>query len=64
MDFGQIVGELIGGNGVLLALAVFIIICVMLGVRIVPQSEKHVVETVRAAARRARAGHQLHRAVP
>lgn len=44
MDFGQVIGDLIGGNGVLLALAIFIILCVMLGVRIVPQSEKHVVE--------------------
>jgi regulator of protease activity HflC (stomatin/prohibitin superfamily) len=44
MDFGQLLGELIGGNAVVIAIAVFIIICVMLGVRIVPQSEKHVVE--------------------
>ncbi|MGB3176685.1 MAG: SPFH domain-containing protein [Albidovulum sp.] len=44
MDFEQVIGDLIGGNGVLLALAVFIILCVSLGVRIVPQSEKHVVE--------------------
>ncbi|MEZ5776731.1 MAG: SPFH domain-containing protein [Paracoccaceae bacterium] len=44
MDFGQVMGELIGGNGVLIALAIFIIICVLLGVRIVSQSEKHVVE--------------------
>jgi regulator of protease activity HflC (stomatin/prohibitin superfamily) len=44
MNFGQVIGDLIGGNGVLVALAVFIIVCVMLGVRIVPQSEKHVVE--------------------
>ena len=44
MDFGQALGEFIGGNGVILALAVFIIICIFLGVRIVPQSEKHVVE--------------------
>jgi regulator of protease activity HflC (stomatin/prohibitin superfamily) len=44
MDFGQLLGELIGGNAVVIAIAVFIIICVMLGVRVVPQSEKHVVE--------------------
>ena len=36
--------QLLGGNAVLIALAVFIIICIFLGVRVVPQSEKHVVE--------------------
>lgn len=36
--------QLLGGNAVFLAIAVFIILCVFLGVRIVPQSEKHVVE--------------------
>ncbi|AKS47503.1 SPFH domain, Band 7 family protein [Octadecabacter temperatus] len=35
---------LTGGNIVLLLLAAFIIICILLGVRIVPQSEKYVVE--------------------
>jgi len=35
---------LTGGNAVFLALAIFVILCVLLGVRIVPQSEKHVVE--------------------
>ncbi len=40
MDFQQF----IGGNAVYLAIAAFIIICIFLGVRIVPQSEKHVVE--------------------
>ncbi len=40
MDFNQ----LIGGNAVFLAIAAFIILCIWLGVRIVPQSEKHVVE--------------------
>jgi regulator of protease activity HflC (stomatin/prohibitin superfamily) len=34
----------IGGNAVWLAIAVFIIVCIFLGVRVVPQSEKHVVE--------------------
>ena len=34
----------LGGNAVYLAIAVFIILCIFLGVRIVPQSEKHVVE--------------------
>lgn len=33
-----------GQNAVLLAFAAFVILCVLLGVRIVPQSEKHVVE--------------------
>jgi regulator of protease activity HflC (stomatin/prohibitin superfamily) len=36
--------QILGGNAVFLAIAVFIILCVFLGVRIVPQSEKHVVE--------------------
>lgn len=36
--------DLVGGNAVLVALAIFIILCILLGVRIVPQSEKHVVE--------------------
>ena len=35
---------LFGGNAVFLAIAAFLILCVFLGVRIVPQSEKHVVE--------------------
>lgn len=33
-----------GGNGVVLAIALLIIVSIFLGVRIVPQSEKHVVE--------------------
>lgn len=33
-----------GGNAVWLVIALFIILCIWLGVRIVPQSEKHVVE--------------------
>ncbi|MCL4067667.1 SPFH/Band 7/PHB domain protein [Pseudomonas sp. GX19020] len=33
-----------GSNAVLVAIAVFVILCIFLGVRIVPQSEKHVVE--------------------
>ncbi len=44
MDYDYILSELFGGNLVLIALAVFIILCVFLGVRIVSQSEKHVVE--------------------
>ncbi len=35
---------LFGGSAVFLAIAAFIILCIFLGVRIVPQSEKHVVE--------------------
>ncbi len=35
---------LLGGDTIWLALAAFIILCIFLGVRIVPQSEKHVVE--------------------
>ncbi|MCB2093241.1 MAG: SPFH/Band 7/PHB domain protein [Rhodobacteraceae bacterium] len=44
MDIGQLLGSFIGANAVVIAIAVFIIVCVLLGVRIVPQSEKHVVE--------------------
>jgi len=44
MDGSGLIGELIGGNGAVLALALFLLLCVWLGVRIVPQSEKHVVE--------------------
>jgi regulator of protease activity HflC (stomatin/prohibitin superfamily) len=36
--------DFLGWNGVYLAIAVFIILSILLGVRIVPQSEKHVVE--------------------
>lgn len=44
MNGQDILSELLGGNLVVLLLAIFVIICVFLGVRIVPQSEKHVVE--------------------
>lgn len=44
MDNENAVSQLIGGNLVLLMLAAFIIISVFLGVRIVPQSQKYVVE--------------------
>ena len=40
----QIVTEFVGQNVVLLMLAVFIVVCILAGVRIVPQSEKFVVE--------------------
>src|SRR6056297_425911 len=40
----QIIGELLGGNLVVLLLALFIILCIFLAIRIVPQSEQHVVE--------------------
>ncbi|MCY1128177.1 SPFH/Band 7/PHB domain protein [Frigidibacter sp. RF13] len=36
--------EFTGGSAVFLVLALFILLCIWLGVRIVPQSEKHVVE--------------------
>ena len=44
MDIESVLSDLIGGNAVFLALAVFIIVCIFLGVKIVPQSEKFVVE--------------------
>lgn len=36
--------DFLGGNAIFLAIALFLILCIFLGVRIVPQSEKHVVE--------------------
>jgi regulator of protease activity HflC (stomatin/prohibitin superfamily) len=36
--------DFLGENAVFLAIAIFLILCIFLGVRIVPQSEKHVVE--------------------
>ena len=44
MDIENIIVNLMGGNIVLILLAAFIIICILVGVRIVPQSEKYVVE--------------------
>jgi len=38
------VESILGGNAVLLLFAGFVVVCILLGVRIVPQSEKHVVE--------------------
>ncbi|MCU4651490.1 SPFH/Band 7/PHB domain protein [Roseibacterium sp. SDUM158016] len=43
-DMDQLLSELIGGNLVILLLALFIILCIFLAIRIVPQSEQHVVE--------------------
>ena len=40
----QLLSALMGGNLVVLLLALFIILCLFLGIRIVPQSEQHVVE--------------------
>lgn len=44
MTFDQILADFVGPNLVFLLLAVFIIVCIVAGVRIVPQSEKYVVE--------------------
>jgi regulator of protease activity HflC (stomatin/prohibitin superfamily) len=44
MDLETVLIDLLSGNLTLLLLAGFILLCVMLGVRIVPQSEKFVVE--------------------
>ena len=44
MDIGTILSVIGGGGLTLLLLAAFIILCIYKGVRIVPQSEKHVVE--------------------
>ncbi|MFW5880967.1 MAG: SPFH/Band 7/PHB domain protein, partial [Roseicyclus sp.] len=40
----QLLSALAGGNLVVLLLALFIILCLFLAIRIVPQSEQHVVE--------------------
>ena len=40
----NVLPDLLGQNLVLVLLAVFIIVCILMGVRIVPQSEKYVVE--------------------
>ncbi len=44
MDLSELLTDLLGGNIVLLLLAGFVIACILLGVRIVPQSQKFVVE--------------------
>lgn len=40
----QLLAEILGGNIVILLFAVFIILSIFLAIRIVPQSEQHVVE--------------------
>ncbi|MGB3407406.1 MAG: SPFH domain-containing protein [Jannaschia sp.] len=44
MDIQQELLSWAGNNAVLIAFAIFVIVCILLGVRIVPQSEKYVVE--------------------
>ncbi|MDB4111486.1 SPFH/Band 7/PHB domain protein [Yoonia sp.] len=44
MPIENVLAEFLGANILYLLLAVFIIVCIMAGVRIVPQSEKYVVE--------------------
>ena len=44
MDFQQFITQFLGQNVFVILLALFIFICIFLGVRIVPQSEKFVVE--------------------
>ncbi len=44
MTFDQLAINFLSENAFIVLLAVFIIICILLGVRIVPQSEKFVVE--------------------
>ncbi|SMX46174.1 SPFH domain-containing protein [Actibacterium lipolyticum] len=44
MDLQSVLADLVGGNLVILLLAAFVILCILLGVRVVPQSEKYVVE--------------------
>ncbi|MCR8724248.1 SPFH/Band 7/PHB domain protein [Frigidibacter sp. SLM-1] len=44
MDWQEVLGGISGGSWAMIVLAIFIVVVVWLGVRIVPQSEKHVVE--------------------
>ncbi|MCB1347190.1 MAG: SPFH/Band 7/PHB domain protein, partial [Maritimibacter sp.] len=44
MSIEQLISQFLGANIILLLVAVFIILSVLLGVRIVPQSQKFVVE--------------------
>jgi regulator of protease activity HflC (stomatin/prohibitin superfamily) len=44
MDIEQELLSFLGANAVLIAIALFVILCIMLGVRIVPQSDKFVIE--------------------
>ncbi|MGB5559005.1 MAG: SPFH domain-containing protein [Paracoccaceae bacterium] len=44
MDYEQLIADFVGGNAVVLAVAALLIIVIFMGVKIVPQSEKHVVE--------------------
>ena len=44
MDIQQELLTFAGENAVIIAIALFVIVCILLGVRIVPQSEKFVVE--------------------
>ncbi len=44
MDFQQFLNDFVGSNAVYIALAAFIVIVILMGVRIVPQSQKYVVE--------------------
>src|SRR6056297_505935 len=44
IDMEAILTQLLGGNIVVLLFALFILLCIFLAIRIVPQSEQHVVE--------------------
>jgi len=44
LDFQQFLNDFVGSNAVYIALAAFIVIVILMGVRIVPQSQKYVVE--------------------
>jgi len=44
LDIEHILTGFVGQNAVFLALAAFVVVVILMGVRIVPQSEKHVVE--------------------
>ena len=44
MNIPQDLIDFLGANAVLIAVGVFVVLCILLGVRIVPQSEKYVVE--------------------
>ena len=61
MDFQTLLLDFLGQNAFLIILAVFIIVCIFAGVRIVPQSEQFVVGAFRQVAGCTEPGHQLHR---
>ena len=63
MNEEQIIG-LLSSNIIYLLAAALVIIVILKGIKIVPQSEKFVVERFGRPAFRLRPWHQLYRAIP